>query len=712
LSPSRPFVPRLISSNIKNFFIGSARDREVRATMELYERARKAWKRYPLASQDARDKYVTDLIFDIGDGFQPLPCRALIYGLGDLVEELLSLDGLCAPPEVPSVEALSIEESISLRSRLWRLVRFTDDWERLSGIWRSKLVILCQGILGDLPASARGAYQSADDPSPDFAVSVPLIDLCPEPAMIVERTMATLYDDDVVGSHLFETTRDQFERNLCAVSGIPYEARGRTAKVGVPPSSFDAATNQKLVGAYLGATPFARFFATPLPFSIPFQVRFEHTHILAGSGHGKTQTLQHLILSDLARPDPPGLVIIDSQGDMLRKLSRLEAFDPEGGALASKLIIIDPSDVEHPPALNMFDVNFDRLDRYSTAAREQILNGVIELYDYIFGSLLGAELTQKQSVIFRYIARLMITIPGATIKTLIQLMDDATPFMKHIEQLPPGARMFFETEFPHKSFTDTKRQIQRRLWGILENPTFERMLTAPKNRIDMFDGLNSGKIVLVNTAKDFLKAERSSFLGRFFIALTLQAALERAALPERQRRPAFLFIDEAADYFDDNVDDLLTQARKYRLGVVFSHQYLDQLAPALRSSIASNTSIKFAGGVSDRDARSMAPDMRTTPTFILAQRKHEHATQFACHIRNHTPSALSLTLPFGSLEEQEGMSEQSFKRLLDANRARISMPLLAPPPAAPLRATDLVTKPAAPQREVLVYQPEGDDWSS
>jgi hypothetical protein len=55
----------------------------------------------------------------------------------------------------------------------------------------------------------------------------------------------------------------------------------------------------------------------------------------------------------------------------------------------------------------------------------------------------------------------MITIPGATIKTLIQLMGDAAPFAKHIEQLPPGARMFFETEFPHKSFTDTKRQIQQ-----------------------------------------------------------------------------------------------------------------------------------------------------------------------------------------------------------------------------------------------------------
>ena len=60
--------------------------------------------------------------------------------------------------------------------------------------------------------------------------------------------------------------------------------------------------------------------------------------------------------------------------------------------------------------------------------------------------------------------------------------------------------------------------------------------------------------------------------------MTLQAALERAALPESKRRPAFLYIDEAADYFDRNIDDLLTQARKYQLGVVFSHQYLDQLA--------------------------------------------------------------------------------------------------------------------------------------
>jgi hypothetical protein len=144
-------------------------------------------------------------------------------------------------------------------------------------------------------------------------------------------------------------------------------------------------------------------------------------------------------------------------------------------------------------------------------------------------------------------------------------------------------------------------------------------------------------------------------------------------VPEGKRRPAFLYIDEAADYFDSNIDDLLTQARKYNLGVIFSHQYLDQLAPGLRSSIASNTSIKLAGGISDRDARSMAPDMRTTPTFLLEQRKREKATQFGCYLRNVTPHALSLSVPFGTLEAQPTMGNSAHDRLREGNRSRVSV---------------------------------------
>ena len=48
------------------------------------------------------------------------------------------------------------------------------------------------------------------------------------------------------------------------------------------------------------------------------------------------------------------------------------------------------------------------VDGSLTFGGEQVLAGIVELYDYIFDALLGAELTQKQSVVFRYIARLML----------------------------------------------------------------------------------------------------------------------------------------------------------------------------------------------------------------------------------------------------------------------------------------------------------------
>ena len=116
-------------------------------------------------------------------------------------------------------------------------------------------------------------------------------------------------------------------------------------------------------------------------------------------------------MHDLLDPDPPALVIVDSQGDMLEKIQRLEIFarDPD------RLIIIDP---EFDPALNMFDMASDRHADYSPIVREQVQAGIIELYTYIFGAI-ASELTAKQGTAFAFVVRLMLSIPGATFHTLL-----------------------------------------------------------------------------------------------------------------------------------------------------------------------------------------------------------------------------------------------------------------------------------------------------
>ena len=127
----------------------------------------------------------------------------------------------------------------------------------------------------------------------------------------------------------------------------------------------------EVIESYLGNTPFASFFQTSVPFGMPFSARFEHTHIVGGSGHGKTQLLQQMILKDLDKlaEGKGSVIVIDSQGDLLKNILSLASMS----RLSERLVLIDPTDIDNPPALNLFDFGLERLARYSPIEREKLL---------------------------------------------------------------------------------------------------------------------------------------------------------------------------------------------------------------------------------------------------------------------------------------------------------------------------------------------------
>jgi hypothetical protein len=236
------------------------------------------------------------------------------------------------------------------------------------------------------------------------------------------------------------------------------------------------------------------------------------------------------------------------------------------GHMSERLVYIDPTDIEYPPALNLFDFGMHRYKRYSALEQEILMNGAIALYEYVFGALLGAELTQRQGVIFRYLARLMMEVPEATIHTLMGFMQEPELTQPYISKLDRTSAQFFQTQFFSKAFDNTRQQILTRLYGVLTNSVLERMFSHKHNKLNLYQAMNAGSLILINTAKNLLKQEGCEILGRFFIALICQAAQERAAIDERARTDTFVYIDEAADYFDESMENLLNQARKYRVG--------------------------------------------------------------------------------------------------------------------------------------------------
>jgi len=648
-------------------------DRDELATLiDLHTRA---WARFAFATHAAQLRLARDIAAKAAGraGHTPAPPLA----------DQLTQAALCILRTEPAFHAFSLGVDIALLSPLM-VGAFIDDLSHRIRVLTDRDTLdaaitaiehLLSGFLDAIPPRL-----SARPNANATALTAELLDLTARPHELMTATLAHfLANDEILERGLYAHLARQLYRNLLQASGVivdhdlPLDAH-ELKKPLMPRDRWREAPGE-VAEHYFPCTPLLDLLTLPVPVAIPEDVRFEHAHILAGTGHGKTQTLQHLIVSDLVRPPEqvPSMVILDSQGDMINILKMLKLFDPTiPGSLADRVLIVDPSDVEFAPALNLFDVQSERARHYTQRDREQVLAGIIEIYDYIFAGLLGAELSQKQSMVFRFLAQLMLSIPGATVHTLRKVVMDANPNLDAVQRLPEVAKDFFQEQFFTGTYKATRQQILTRLNGFLQNPSFERMFANPVNRLDLFEVLNNGGIVLVDTSKDFLKDKASSMFGRTIIALTLKAAFERAALPREQRRPTFLWIDEASEYFDDNIDNLLIQARKFKLGVVMAHQYLKQLKGDLLASLMTNTSIKLVGGVSHADARVLAPEMRTTPEFLAEMTKIEDAARFAAFVRNVTPRAIRLTVPFGTAEQMEQMSKASFEILREQSRIRLS----------------------------------------
>ena len=623
------------------------RARELRETRQLY-----LWVK---ARQDACTECPVTIGRRLTHHFDSLSAP-LFRQMAIALFELIAAEPWFAALPEPEFERMSLKQFVDYRNLLHAKQYYFVNEAQLLAHFEEGLGRILGGIAEALP--------EAEAPSP---FRIPLIFALPAPGLLIDRIYATLVDDAFLELGLFTDVAETMYRNLCRVSGRePGEESRRPFKH----ASDNPLPLDQLADHYLAGTPFHDLFRAEVPLRFTQEDRFNHMHVLGGTGAGKTTLIENLILHDLRSDDSPSLVLIDPHSDLVRRLVRADL------GIEDRLIVIDPRDTAFPPALNIFALNRERLGGYDEATREQVTAGVIQTFNYLFGGLTNLALTGKQDVFFRYVARLMLSLPeamgrNATIIDMLKLMSDPVPYGEAIQQLPDIPREFFLKDFMSKTFEQTKEQIRYRLQAIIENPTMARLFTSPETKVDLFTEMNRGAIILVDTAKDFLK-ENSATCGRLFISLVLQAILERAAIAPSKRKPTFIYVDEAGSFFSSNIDDLLTEARKYKAGLILAHQYLNQCTGSLQSSLAANTGIKFASGLSASDARGMAADMRTSPDFILDQPR----LQFAAHIRNVTPQAVSIPIAFPP--KLPVLSDEDYAALIDRNRERVAIPRVAP----------------------------------
>ncbi len=125
--------------------------------------------------------------------------------------------------------------------------------------------------------------------------------------------------------------------------------------------------------------------------------------------------------------------------------------------------------------------------------------------------------------------------------------------------------------------------------------------------------MDEGKILLVNLARGRIGEGPAALLGSLLVSSLSLAAFARADQPEEARRPFFLYLDEFHTFATLSLATMLSELRKYRVGLVLAHQYLSQLETEIRDAVFGNVGTLISFRVGALDAPVIAREL--SPTF-------------------------------------------------------------------------------------------------
>jgi energy-coupling factor transporter ATP-binding protein EcfA2 len=324
-------------------------------------------------------------------------------------------------------------------------------------------------------------------------------------------------------------------------------------------------------------------------FGIKREDRRAHTYIIGKTGTGKSTLLETLIRQDIASGH--GLALLDPHGDLVE---RILAHLPE----ERKRDLIYFNVPDHAQALGL-----NPLETISPLRRPLAASGLLEVFKKLWLDSWGPRLEH----IMRNALLALLDQPQATLADVLRLLDDQEFRKSAVTRVQNDrVRDFWAREYenyPVRFRLEAIAPIQNKVGAFLANPVLNKILTQTKNAFYLRRVMDEGKILLVNLAKGKIGEDTATLLGALLITRVGLAALSRADISEADRKDFYLYLDEFQNFTTLSLASMLSELRKYRVNMIFAHQYLGQLDPHVREAILGNvgTLLSFRLGVSDAE---------------------------------------------------------------------------------------------------------------
>jgi hypothetical protein len=139
------------------------------------------------------------------------------------------------------------------------------------------------------------------------------------------------------------------------------------------------------------------------------------------------------------------------------------------------------------------------------------------------------------------------------------------------------------------------------------------IISQEKSSFNFRDVMDTKKILLVNLSKGRLGDLNSHLLGLIIVGKILMAALSRVDSIGQKLSPFYLYIDEFQNVTTDSISVILSEARKYKLGLNIAHQFLGQLTDKIKASVFGNVGSIASFRVGPEDAEFL--EKQFAPVF-------------------------------------------------------------------------------------------------
>lgn len=343
---------------------------------------------------------------------------------------------------------------------------------------------------------------------------------------------------------------------------------------------------------------FSQFRGTDIPVYINGKDRMRHLYSVGQTGVGKTNLYQNMILQDIRNGD--GVCYMDPNGDavewILRHIPKERAED---------VIYFNPADTARPLAFNLleYDPNYPE-------QKTMVINEIISIFDKLYDlKATGGPIFEQY---MRNSALLVMEDPesGSTLMEIPKVLaDEEFRKMKLSKCKNPQVVDFWVKEAEkaggEAALANIVPYITSKLTQFTASDIMRPIVGQQKSAFNFRQIMDERKILLVALPKGLLGDMSAMLLGMIISGKIQISAFSRQNVPEEQRVPFYLYVDEFQNFTSKTFATILSEARKYALSLNITHQYIDQLDEETRNAVFGNVGSIICWRIGAKDAEFM-----------------------------------------------------------------------------------------------------------